>query len=217
MLISHVLFDLDGTLTDPAEGITNSFMYALKKFGIAVGSRSELYCCIGPPLMYSFRTFWQMSEADARLAVQYYREYFAEHGIYQNALYPGIPELLRSLTERGIKCYLATSKLEDYAVQILRHYGIDGYFTGIAGNTLGDTRPEKKDVIGHLINSYSTMKCENALMVGDRRYDVEGAQAAGLSCVGVLYGYGDREELVSAGADYVAETVGALESLLLGL
>jgi len=217
MRMSHILFDLDGTLTDPAEGITNSILYALKKFDIADVDRSSLLCCIGPPLLYSFRTMWDMSEADARRAVKYYREYFTDKGIYENAIYPGIPELLQSLADNGNKLYLATSKPEEYAAKILEHFDIDAHFTCVAGNTLSESRPEKIDVLNYLLERFSQLRRDNTLMVGDRCYDVQGAKACGLRCVGVLYGYGSREELVSAGADYLAESVGALDCLLTGL
>lgn len=215
MAYTYILFDLDGTLTDPALGITNSIRYALEKFGIAVEDRTALYPCIGPPLMDSFQRFWHFDEGRARRAVVYYREYFSKTGLFENQVYPGIPALLAKLQAQGKKLCLATSKPEEYSAEILRHFGLLHYFTFLAGNTLADTRPQKVDVLHYLQETFPDLSADNAVMVGDRIYDVEAAKAVGLPSIAVLFGYGSREELTRAGADQLVETVSQLQSLLI--
>lgn len=210
----NILFDLDGTLTDPAIGITNSVMYALERFGISVEERSGLYKFIGPPLMYSFKQFYGFSDSDAKLALDYYRERFRDGGLFENEIYAGIEPMLKRLNEKGCRVILATSKPEEFAGEILRHFGILQYFTFVAGNTLDEARPEKRQVISHILANYPELEHEATVMVGDRSYDVLGAKEFGIPCIGVLYGYGSREELTQAGADAIAEDVDALRALL---
>ncbi len=216
-MIKYILFDLDGTLTDPAEGITNSVAYALSKFGIEVADKSELNKFIGPPLIPSFREFYGFSEENAKLAFSYYREYFAPHGIFENNIYSGIEKMLKKLSEENKTLILATSKPQEFAAKILEHFGIKEYFFMVCGNTLDESRPTKKDVIGYVMKSFPDMTGENSVMVGDRKYDIEGAKAFSLPSVGVIYGYGDEKELSSAGADYIVSDVENLEKLLLKL
>ena len=213
-MIKYVLFDLDGTLTDPAEGITNSVAYALAKFGIEVKDKRELYKFIGPPLVPSFMEFYGFSEDDAKKALSYYREYFAPHGIFENEMYEGIPELLAELSAAGKKIILATSKPQEFAKKILEHFEIDGYFSTVCGNTLDESRPTKRDVIAYILQIYPDMTAKNSFMVGDRKYDVEGAHALGIPAVAVLYGYGDEAELSAAGADHTVSDVKNLKKLL---
>ncbi|MEE1280082.1 MAG: HAD family hydrolase [Oscillospiraceae bacterium] len=215
MSYKHILFDLDGTLTDPALGITNSIMHALKKSGIQPPDRRELYCCIGPPLTDAFMEMWGFSKEGAKKALFDYREYFSQYGLFENEVYTGIPELLGELCESGKKLYLATSKPEIYARQILEHFNLSQYFSFIAGNTLSEDRPKKVDVINHLFKVCPEIDAQNTVMVGDRKYDVIGAHAARLPCIGVLFGYGSEDELLEAGADHLARTVSDLKSLLL--
>lgn len=216
MSYKHILFDLDGTLTDPALGITNSIMYALRKNGIEPPDRKELYCCIGPPLIDAFMQMWGFSKEGAEKALSDYREYFSQHGLFENEVYAGINELLSELCKSGKKLYLATSKPEIYARQILEHFNLSQYFTFIAGNTLSEDRPKKVDVINYLFKVCPELDVKNTVMVGDRKFDVIGAHAAHLPCIGVLFGYGSREELEGAGADSLANTVLELKALLLG-
>ncbi len=215
MRYKHILFDLDGTLTDPALGITNSIMYALKKNGIQPPDRRELYCCIGPPLIDAFMEMWGFSRKGAEKALSDYREYFSVHGLYENEVYDGIPELLKALVDSGKKLYLATSKPEIYARQILEHFNLAEYFTFIAGNTLSEDRPKKVDVINYLFKVCPELEAQNTVMVGDRKYDVIGAHDASLTCIGVLFGYGCEQELRDANADHLAKTVSDLKALLL--
>ena len=209
-----ILFDLDGTLTDPGLGITNSVAHALARLGRAVPPREQLYRYIGPPLIHSFREYAGLTEAEARQAVTLYREYFAPTGIFENAVYEGIPALLRDLRAAGKDVVLATSKPEQFAVQILEHFELAPFFTAVAGASMDETRTAKGDVI-----ALALQRCgagpDTALMVGDREHDVLGAAANGLRCVGVGYGYGSREELLNAGAAAYAETVAQLLEILL--
>ena len=210
----YFFFDLDGTLTDPGVGITNSVMYALDKYGIRVNDRRELYKFIGPPLLESFRDFYGFSEEQSREALHYYREYFADRGILENELYAGIPEELEDLKKHGRKIVLATSKPEPYAIRILQHFHLDPYFDFIAGATMDESRSKKEDVIRYALEQLGITDASRVLMVGDREQDVKGAAANGIRCAGVLYGYGDYEELQKAGADYILEKPEELRRLL---
>ena len=206
-MYEYVLFDLDGTLTDPGIGITNAVIYALNKFSIRVEDRTELYRFIGLPLLDSFQQFYGFSLTESREAIQYYREYYAEKGLLENRVYDEIPELLRSLKKSGRKLLVATSKPEVYAVQILEHFGLLPYFDLVAGASLDESRNCKEDVIRYALQKINGDSAQ-AVMVGDRVHDVEGAKANGLPVIGVLYGYGSEEELVGAGADLIAKNPG---------
>lgn len=206
-MYKYILFDLDGTLTDPGLGITNAVMYALKKFNIEVPDRSELYKFIGPPLLESFEKYYGMTPEQRQMALQYYREYFKPYGLYENTVYDGVGEVLAALKVQGKKLILATSKPEPFAVEILRHFGLDKYFDFVAGATMDETRNKKADVIAYALENCGITDLSAAVMVGDREHDVLGAKQNGLDCVGVLFGYGDREELSAAGAAYIAEKV----------
>lgn len=209
-----ILFDLDGTLTDSAPGITRSTAYALRQFGIEAEPES-LLGFIGPPLDESFRHFYGFDEAQAREAIRQYRVYYTDRGWAENAVYGGIEPLLRALRARGKTLLVATSKPEVFAVKILKHFRLDGYFDAICGAPLAPSEQEggrKVDVIRKALASGAVRG--SAVMVGDRRHDVEGAHEAGLPAVGVLYGYGDRQELETAGAEYIAESVAALLDIL---
>jgi phosphoglycolate phosphatase len=200
----YCLFDLDGTLTDPGIGITNSVMYALEKFGIHVSDRAELFSFIGPPLGESFRRQFGFSEEQAQKAVEYYREYFRPKGIFENSVYEGIPELLKKLRENHITVALATSKPYEFAVRILEHFELKQYFDYIGGATMDGRISKKADVIARLLDEFGNVDKAEVLMIGDRAQDVEGARANGLHSAGVLWGYGSAEELQGAGADYLA-------------
>ena len=213
--MKYVLFDLDGTLTDPGLGITNCVIYALKHFDIEPSSREELFPYIGPPLKDSFMNFHDLSNEQAEKALWLYRERFDTKGLYENELIEGIPELLKSLKNRGFKLIIATSKPEEYTVRILQHFAIDQYFDFVGGNNLREERPKKSDVIRYIMENHPDMSGENAIMVGDRKYDVEGAHEFGIPTIGVLFGYGSREELESAGADFVVKTASELENCLI--
>ena len=199
-----LLFDLDGTLTDPGIGITNSVAYALDKLGFAVPPREELYSFIGPPLRDSFMSFCGYTdEADGDRAVEIYREYFRPKGIFENKVYAGVPEMLSRLKEANLRLYVATSKPEPFALQVLEHFALLPNFDGCVGSDMAGTLVKKADVIGEVFRRYGLSR-EGALMVGDRSFDVKGGHLAGLPVLGVSYGYGSKEELEIAGADAIA-------------
>lgn len=202
----NIIFDLDGTLTDPFDGITRSVEYALSKFGITVPDRRELAVFIGPPLIGSFNAFFGMSDADAELAVKYYRERFGAVGKFENVVYDGIPEVLRSLAAADRRLFIATSKPEIFAREITDHFGLTEYFEFVGGATMDAGRIEKADVISYVMSECAISNKAETVMVGDRKHDVIGAKKNGISSIGVLYGFGDRAELKAAGADIIVET-----------
>ncbi len=202
----YALFDLDGTLTDPGEGITRSVQYALAKFGIIVEDRTQLFCFIGPPLHESFEVYYGFSRPDAMKAVDCYREYYGVKGIFENLVYDGIAQTLSALQAAGVKICLATSKPEGYAKQILEHFDLMGYFTAVAGSNMDGTRTKKAEVVERALGLLGNPDMSECVMIGDREHDVLGGAAHGLDTVGVLFGYGNREELERAGATYIAAT-----------
>ena len=206
-MYQNILFDLDGTLTNSAEGITNSVVYALKKWNIKVEDKRELYKFIGPPLTDSLKKYYQFSEEESKRAVEYYREYFSVKGLYENEVYDGISDLLAELKRRNKTLILATSKPEEYAVRILKYFHLYDYFDFVAGASMDGTRSTKGDVIRYALESCRICDVSSSVMVGDREYDVLGAKRAGMDSIGVLYGFGNYEELKQAGAVYLAETV----------
>ena len=209
-----ILFDLDGTLTDPGLGITNSVAYALKKRGIDVTDRTELYKFIGPPLLDSFSQFYGFSQAECMTAIEDYREYFKDKGIYENEIYEGIEELLDTLKSSGKSIILATSKPEEFAVRILEYFKIGTYFDFIAGATMDGVRNKKADVINYALEQFGVMDLSKVVMIGDRKYDILGAAQAGIDSIGVLYGYGDYQELKDANATYIVENVSDILPLI---
>ena len=204
-MYKYLLFDLDGTLTDPGLGITNSVMYALRKFDINVEDRTSLYKFIGPPLRDSFETFYGFSSEKSELAVQYYREYFSERGLYENEAYDGIADLLTQLKERGKSLIVATSKPESFAIKILQHFKLYDYFDFVAGATMDATRNKKVDIIKYALESCNISEKSSVIMIGDREHDIIGAKENGLDSIGVLFGYGSYDELKSAGATFIAK------------
>lgn len=209
----YLLFDLDGTLTDPMVGITSSVQYALEKFGIHVRYLKELIPFIGPPLAESFQKFYGFSKEDAEKAIQYYREYYAPKGIFENEVYEGIPEMLAHLTEAGFTLLVATSKPTVFARKVLKHFGMEDYFSFVGGSELDGSRTKKAEVISYILKTCG-IEAKEAIMIGDRRHDIEGGKACGLESVGVLYGYGTDQELTEAGADHIIRTVAELEDYL---
>lgn len=208
-MLKYVLFDLDGTLTDPALGITNSIIYALEKMGREVPMRESLYSFIGPPLVQSFQSLG-MTEDEAQTALRTYREYFGVRGLFENKVYDGIPEALEKLKNDGFKLILATSKPELYAKQILEHFELDKYFTGICGASMDEKRVKKEDVISYALETNHVPSADECIMVGDRLHDIEGARKNGIPSIGVLWGYGSESELKNAGADCIVSDVASL-------
>lgn len=211
----YMLFDLDGTLTDPQEGITNSVAYALEQYGIHVEDRSSLNKFIGPPLKDSFMEYYGFAEDRAEEAVWKYREYFNEDGIFENKVYPGIPQMLQRLNDQGKILIVATSKPTVYAKRILERFELSQYFADVQGSEMDGRRTKKEEVISYALEQNQITDNAQAVMIGDREHDIIGAKKCGLDSIGVLFGYGSREELEGCGADQIVDTVQMLEDLLI--
>ena len=203
MIPGAVLFDLDGTITESGTGITKSVAYALQKQGIVETDRAKLNLFVGPPLLQSFQAYYGFTPEQARQGVEDYREYYAVKGIYENRVYDGVEPMLQALRDAGRRCILATAKPEHYAVLILKHFGLSQYFEAICGATMDERRTNKTEVIAYALEKTGVTQ---GVMVGDREHDILGAKAHHLASVGVLYGYGSRQELEAAGADQIAAT-----------
>lgn len=211
-----ILFDLDGTLTDPKEGITKSVAYALRQYGIEADP-DTLTDFIGPPLVDSFMKYYGFSYEQGKEGELKYREYFSVTGWAENVPYPGIFDLLQSLKDAGKRLLIATSKPELFSLRIVEHFGLAPYFDLVCGAPMDDIEAGRKPAVIRETLRRSGTPLSDAVMVGDRRHDIEGAHQVGLPAVGVLYGYGDRAELEAAGADHIAEDLEQLRSLLLNL
>jgi len=209
-----IFFDLDGTLTDPAEGITKSVQYALARFGIDT-PLEQLRSFIGPPLHHSFMTTYGFDQSTAGRAVEFYREYFVEQGMYQNRMFDGIPELLRGLRQSGCELCVVTSKPTVYAEQIVHHFGLDGYFDAVVGSDLDLSNSEKVVLVRLAMGHFEERDAGQFVMVGDREHDIIGASANGIASIGVTYGAGSRQELTAANATHIVDTLGELEAVLL--
>lgn len=211
----YILFDLDGTLTDPMEGITKSVQYALRKYGINIEDRQLLTPFIGPPLQDSFRDFYGFTPEQANEACEKYNEYFLVKGIFENEVYEGVEGLLQHLTKAGYKLFVATSKPEPLACRILEHFGLISYFTFIGGDTMERSRSDKAKVIRYVLDSNGITSTDEAIMIGDRKHDIIGAKNNHIDSIGVLYGYGNYEELRQAGANFIVKDLNELENLLI--
>jgi phosphoglycolate phosphatase len=209
--VKALLLDLDGTLTDPKLGITNCVRYALERMGKVAPPADELLWFIGPPLIHSFRAL--VGEGEAERAQALYRERFATLGMFENELYPGIVESVAAEAARGRRIYLATSKAHVYAKPILEHFGLTRYFTAIYGSELDGTRIDKPDLLAYIAAREGIVRGD-AVMVGDRRFDVEGARAIGALSVWADWGYGEADERDAAGADAICAAPGDLASVL---
>lgn len=197
----NILLDLDGTLTDPQVGITTSIAFALEQMGAAVPGKSQLIECIGPPLSVSFSQLLPEPTAGrVAEAIAHYRTRFSATGIFENRLYEGIQPALAQLTQEGASLHLATSKPHVFARQILEYFALEAYFASVHGSELDGVRSHKADLIAYVLEQEAIAPTE-AVMVGDRAYDIVGAVANKIPAVGVLWGYGSRIELVEAGAD----------------
>lgn len=212
----NVLFDLDGTLTDPKEGIINSILYSLEKLGIKENHTGELDSFIGPPLRSSYIERYRLTDKVADKAVTFYREYFSSRGIYENNVYPGIKELLESLSSKEFRLFLATSKPTVFSERILHHFNLEKYFSAIIGSNLDNTRTDKTEIIAYAVSNYN-LKPEDSVMVGDRMHDILGARNNFMKAIAVTYGYGSPEELQSSRPDYMADDCKELESIILAV
>ena len=188
------LFDLDGTLTDPVVGITKSLAYALDSFGIRVDDVNSLRKYIGPPLRDSFRELYNFSEEEVEKAVAKYREYYSEKGIFENALYDGVTEMLELLKSNGVRMVMATSKAAVFAEKIAAHFDIGQYFEFISGSELDGARSHKSEVIEYAFGNIPPAERSRSVMIGDRKHDIIGAKEAGLESIGVTWGYGSLIE-----------------------
>ena len=214
IMFDYILFDLDGTITKSEQGIVNSVIYALKEFGINETDREKLKAFIGPPLDASFMKYYGFDACKAKKAVEYYRVYYKDKGIFEAPLYEDVKQTLVTLKSMGKRLFLATSKPTVFAKQILEHWEIDGFFEDAVGSNLDGTRVKKDEVITEVLNSNRISDRSKVLMVGDREHDILGAKKVGIKSVGVLYGYGDLDELNSAGADFIIENIGDIINIV---
>lgn len=203
------LFDLDGTLTDSGEGIMNAVRYSLAQSGDRDPGEEVLRRFIGPPLWESFERFLGFSEEKAQRAVELYRVYYKDRGLFENRVYDGIEDMLKGLKNAGKQLAVATCKPEPFSVRILEHFGLSRYFDNITGSLLDGTRREKREVIAEAVRRCGADP-EKALMVGDRKHDIIGARENGIGCIGVLWGYGSREEFLEYGASGIISDPGEL-------
>ena len=209
------IFDLDGTVTDSGQGIMNAIRYAVKKHALPEISEETLRSFIGPPLKEQFQSVFGLSENKGADMVATYREYYSDKGIFENRVYDGVPEMLEGLKTAGVRILMATSKPEKYAKQIAGYFGFDKYFDFIGGACMDGRRTDKYEVIEYVLKSCSVVR-ETAVMIGDRSHDVTGAKKAGLNSIGVLYGYGCKEELEKAGAGELAALPSDVVEIVLG-
>lgn len=213
--MKYYFFDLDGTITDPKEGITKSVAYALKKYDIRVQNLDELCPFIGPPLFSSFMEFYGFDKEKAMEAVKFYREYYEVKGIYECKLYDGIPKLLKDLKAQGHHIIMATSKPTDMAIRLVEHFQLTEFFDFIAGSTRDSSRVEKEDVLKYALEQFPSIDIEQCCMIGDRKFDAIGAKQVHMKCILVEYGYGNRKELEECKPLWIAETVEVLGKYLL--
>tara|TARA_Y100000589_G_scaffold216828_1_gene204550 strand:- start:1774 stop:2436 length:663 start_codon:yes stop_codon:yes gene_type:complete len=201
-----VLFDLDGTITDSSEGIVKSIVYALQKMGKEERDFERLRAYVGPSLKETFQKNYFPDEGDCKKAIAFYRDYYAEKGIYENKLYPGIIEVLSEIKNKGGVVALATAKPTYFAKIILKHFRIECYFDYVVGSHLRGTRTNKDEIIFEVLDQLGLPKSNDVYMIGDREYDVMGGKKHQLKTIGVSYGYGTNGELLRANPDFVVHT-----------
>ncbi len=212
---THIIYDLDGTLTDNTQGIKNSLKYALDKMHIEDYPENILDGFIGPPLQWSFSELFGMNERNTKLAVEYFREYYGENGWHQNVPYDGILEMIAELDQSGKKQYIATSKLEKFALQIMRHFEMDKYITQLKGADYGGKKATKTQIITDLMTMQQLVPSDEIVMIGDTPFDIVGGKNNEIATIAVNYGFGVEEELRNAEPDYFAEGVEELYELLI--
>lgn len=215
MKYETILFDLDGTITDPAVGITSGVAYALDFFGNKYESKKALEEFIGPPLREHFMEFCGVDREKGEEYVAKYREYYAITGIYENVVYNGIEDMLKKLKAAGKKVILATSKPEKFALIVLEHFNLLHYFDFVAGALMSNSRTKKDEVIAYALENSGNYDLSTTIMVGDRMHDVEGAAKFSIDTIGVTYGYGSKNELKDAGAAVIVDSVEELAKELL--
>lgn len=209
---AHLLFDLDGTLTDSRPGIIACFEYALERLGIPV--EGDLSFCLGPPLHASFARLLKTDDPEqVKRAVELYRERFAPIGMFENSVYPGIPEMLSQLKERGHRMFVATSKVGHYARQIVTHFKLDGFFEVVYGSEFDGRLAKKGELIASILERQS-LEPGRTWMIGDREHDIMGAKQNSLRAIGALWGYGSLQEFERAGADHIVESASHIIGLV---
>lgn len=208
------LFDLDGTLTDSKIGITKSVQYALQRFNIIEDDLDSLEKFIGPPLLDCFKEYYEFDEEQSKQAVAYYREYYANKGIYENAVYPGIEKLLNKLCRDKKKLIVATSKPTFFAEKILEHFSLNKYFAFLIGSNLDGTRVIKSEIIENVLDRLPSVSKRSIVMIGDRKHDIRGAKKNNIASIAVTYGYGTKEELQEAEPTYFVESVEQIKDIL---
>ncbi|MBR3294750.1 MAG: HAD hydrolase-like protein [Clostridia bacterium] len=204
-MIKNVFFDLDGTLTDSKEGIIKSAQYAFEKLGLPVPAFEEMYWVMGPPIRTSFRERIHLSEEDAFRGLRYYQERFGSVGYLENRVYEGVEQMLGELKDLGYRLFITTSKPTFYTNEILKHFGLDRYFTYVSGSDMDGTHGSKAEVVRYVIENFDCEKDETVI-VGDRDHDILGGIQNGIHTIGVRYGYASENELEDAGAQYIAES-----------
>ena len=210
-----ILFDLDGTITDPKEGITKSLAYALAHFDINVENLDDLCKFIGPSLQATFCKEYNFNQADSEKAITLYRERFADVGIYENLMYDGMDVMLDTLKRNGKTIILATAKPTVFAEKILAHFNIAQYFSFVSGSELNGDRSDKKEIIEYALDKMNITEIDRTIMVGDRKYDIDAANDVKMDTIGVLYGYGDLAELTKHKSTYIAKDVEELTDIIL--
>lgn len=207
----NIFFDLDGTLTNSKEGIINSVLYALNKMKIQEQNITSLNSFIGPPLKNSFKEKYALSDQDANRAVEYYREYFSEKGLYENQLYDGIEKILIAMKQANMRLWVVTSKPKIYADKIISHFSLLDYFESVIGSNLDNTLTDKTELIAHMLDKIAQgLELKNCVMIGDRKHDIIGAKNNNIKSCGVLYGFGSKQEIMRAAPDYISETTSGL-------
>jgi phosphoglycolate phosphatase len=211
---THIIFDLDGTLTDNTQGIKNSLKYALDKMQVDGFSEDIMDKFIGPPLQWGFSNLFEMNERNTKLAVEYFREYYGENGWHQNEPYDGVLEMMAELDAMGKKMYVATAKFEKFALKIIEHFEMDRYIIQLKGADYNGKKAEKNGIIASVLEMQQLVSSEQIVMVGDTVFDIDGGKENGLSTVAVGYGFGEEEDLRNANPDFFAEDVEELYELL---
>ncbi len=214
-IYDYVLFDFDGTIADTSAGIFNTFDFVKSVISGRDVPRSEYKKLIGPPLSYSFKEYFGLPESEIPSAIKIFREQYAKKGLFECAMYEGLRELFETLSKNGKKLFVATSKPEAYAKKLLAHFGVAHYFAYVGGSDIEETRAKKSEIIEYVLAAAGIEDKSRAVMVGDRVFDVNGAKEAGLDCIGVLFGFGNRSELEDAGAIAIAKTPADIAHIIL--
>jgi phosphoglycolate phosphatase len=213
MKIENIVFDLDGTLIEPQEGIINSILYSIEKHNLTKLSSNELRQFIGPPLIESYIHFFNLTREDAKTAVDSFRDYFSEKGLYENFLYPKVKDTLLALNKKKYSLFIATSKPTFFAEKILKYHKIHSLFKGIVGSTMDHKRIEKTDIIQYLLTIHR-LNPKECIMIGDRKFDILGARNCKLVSAAVSYGHGSKEEIENAKPDYIIDSFSEIFRIL---